>query len=145
MPSPSDSRARSEGFPEIESAIQRAKPGNTELHKANDGLGTAVAQNTMREMVAEVTASPSLYRPSKFWVDLNEINQTMLDELGVENLKRTLAQNYFNWLVTSRQDPQYQAVRRLWKCHPTLRPYLNRLEEPKLLKTLQPYLAATAA
>jgi putative sugar O-methyltransferase len=94
----------------------------------------------MREMVAEVTASPGLYRPSKFWVDLNEINQAMLDELGLENLKRTLAQNYFNWLVTSRQDPQYQAIRKLWARRPTLRPYLNRLEEPRLLKTLQPYL-----
>ncbi len=114
------------------------------MHKANDGVGSAAAQNTMREMVGEVTASPPLYRPSKFWVDLNEINQTMLDELGLENLKRTIAQNYFNWLVISRQDPQYQAVRRLWKHRPTLRPYLNRLEEPKLLKTLQPYLGRLA-
>lgn len=112
------------------------------MHKANEGgESAATTPTTMREMVTEVAASPGLYRPSKFWVDLNEINQAMLDELGLENLKRTLAQNYFNWLVTSRQDPQYQAVRSLWTRRPTLRPYLNRLEEPRLLKTLQPYLS----
>jgi putative sugar O-methyltransferase len=101
---------------------------------------TAIAQDTLRAMVKEVAESSELYRPSKFWVDLNEINQAMLDELGLDNLKRTLAQNYFNWLVTSKQDPQYRAVRKLWMRRPSLQPYRNRLEAPSLLKTLQPYL-----
>ena len=71
-------------------------------------------------MVVEVAGSPEIYRPSRFWVDLNEINQTMLDELGLENLKRTLAQNYFNWLVISKKDPQYMAARKLWAKRPSL-------------------------
>ena len=91
-------------------------------------------------MVSEVAASHELYRPSRFWKDLNEINQAMIDELGLENLKRTLAQNYFNWLIISKADPQYKAIRNLWLKRPSLQPYLNRLEEPALLKTLQPYL-----
>jgi putative sugar O-methyltransferase len=91
-------------------------------------------------MVAEVAGSSDLYRPSKFWLDLNDINQAMLDELGLDNLKRTLAQNYFNWMVTSKHDPQFRAVRKLWRRHPSIQPYLNRLEVPSLLKTLQPYL-----
>ena len=94
----------------------------------------------LKAMVSEVAASPQIYRPSRFWVDLNEINQAMLDQLGLENLKRTLAQNYFNWLVISKKDPQYRAVRRLWFRRPSLRPFLNRLESPSLLQTLQPYL-----
>ncbi len=98
------------------------------------------ARDTLQAMVAEVAGSPEIYRPSRFWVDLNEINQTMLDELGLENLKRTLAQNYFNWLVISKKDPQYMAARKLWAKRPSLQPYLNRLETPSLLKTLQPYL-----
>ena len=111
------------------------------MQKADEVLEAAAkAQATLREMVAEVAASLPLYRPSKFWVDLNQINQAMLDELGLDNLKRTVAQNYFNWLVTNRLDPQYRAVRRLWARRPTLRPYLNRMTAPRLLKTLQPYL-----
>lgn len=117
--------------------------GSFDLHTPNDGIESAastLARDNLRSMVAEVAASSDLYRPSKFWVDLNEINQTMLDELGLENLKRTLAQNYFNWLVTSNKDPQFRAVLKLWLKRPSLRPYLNRLEIPSLLKTLQPYL-----
>ncbi len=91
-------------------------------------------------MVGEVAASHELYRPSRFWKALNEINQAMIDELGLENLKRTLAQNYFNWLIISKSDPQYRAIRKHWLHRPSLQPYLNRLEVPALLKTLQPYL-----
>lgn len=107
----------------------------------SDKLGSAPkAEDALRAMVAETAASSDLYRPSRFWKDLNQINQTMLDELGLDNLKRTLAQNYFNWLITNKRDPQYQAVRRLWVRHPTLQPYFNKFEMPSLLRTLQPYL-----
>lgn len=99
------------------------------------------AEETLRAMVSETAESSELYRPSQFWKDLNQINQAMLDELGLQNLKRTLAQNYFNWLITSDKDPQYRSVRRHWMRHPTLQPYLNRLETPTLLQTLQPYLS----
>src|SRR5437667_254939 len=97
-------------------------------------------QSALRDMVSEVSGSPPLYRPSRFWTDLNEINQAMLDELGLENLKRTVAQNYFNWLITSKQDPQYRAVRKLWVRRPSLQPYLNKLEYPSLLRTSQSYV-----
>ncbi len=101
---------------------------------------TIQGHEALRAMLAEIAESPELYRPSRFWDDLNQINQAMLDELGLENLKRTLAQNYFNWLITSRKDPQYLAIRKLWAKRPSLQPYLNRLEKPTLLTTLQPYL-----
>src|SRR6266478_7491082 len=97
-------------------------------------------QNALRDMVSEVAESPALYRPSRFWTDLNEINQTMLDELGLENLKRTVAQNYFNWLITSKQGSQYRAVRKLWIRRSSLQPYLNELEYPSLLRTSQSYV-----
>ena len=93
----------------------------------NEAFAPATGRDSLEAMIAEVNNSPPLYRPSRFWVDVNEINQTMLDELGLENLKRTLAQNYFNWLITSKKDPQYLAVRRLWTKRPSLQPYLNRL------------------
>ncbi len=102
-------------------------------------------QAALQAMIAEVERGPSIYRPSRFWADVNAINQTMLDELGMENFKRTLAQNYFNWLVTNKNDPQFKAIRRRWFARPSLQPYLNRMETPSLLKTLQPYLQKLAA
>ncbi len=109
------------------------------MHATNESLGSG-SREVLRAMVKEVAESPELYRPSRFWSDINEINQAMIDELGLENLKRTLAQNYFNWLITSKSDPQFRAVRKLWLKRPSLQPFLNRLERPSLLKTVQPYL-----
>jgi putative sugar O-methyltransferase len=86
------------------------------------------------EMVAEVEKGSPLYRPSRFWKDLNEINSTMLRKHGLENFKRTVAQNYFNWMVISEDDPQYRSVRKLCPDAESLRNHL-RLERPKLLRT----------
>lgn len=88
----------------------------------------------LREMVAEVENGPALYRPSRFWKDLNEINSNMLSKYGLENFKRTVAQNYFNWMVISEDDPQYRSVSKLCSDPDSLRPHL-RLERPELLRT----------
>lgn len=119
--------------------MQLPLPTANELQQPGESAG-----ELLRQMFSEVAAGPEIYRPSRFWTDMNDINQAMLDELGLVNIKRTLAQNYFNWLVTSPKDPQFRAVRRLWLKHPTLQPFLNRLETPSLLKTLQPYLGKLA-
>jgi putative sugar O-methyltransferase len=97
-------------------------------------------QQVLKEMVVEVVNGPEIYRPSRFWEQLNDINKEMLEELGIENFKRSVAQNYFNWLVTTKEDPQYRSVRKLWARRPSLQPYLNRMEKPSLLRTVQPYL-----
>ncbi len=97
-------------------------------------------QQVLNEMIVEVINGPEIYRPSQFWEQINSINKNMLEELGIKNFKRSVAQNYFNWLVTNRKDPQYRSVRKLWARRPTLQPYLNRMEKPSLLRTLQPYL-----
>ncbi len=86
-------------------------------------------------MIDEVDASPALYRPSRFWDDLNSINAQWLDEFGLENFKRTVAQNYFNWLVVAHQDPQFRAVLGAWLRRPALRPLLTRMPDPGLLRT----------
>jgi putative sugar O-methyltransferase len=87
------------------------------------------------EMAAEVDAGSDLYRPSTFWKDLNSINKQWLEEFGLENFKRTVSQNYFNWLIRSPRDPQFLAVLRQWLHRPTAAPLFSRLERPDLLKT----------
>jgi putative sugar O-methyltransferase len=77
-----------------------------------------------------VTAAPAIYRPGEFWDALIASNLEMLESEGIANFKRTVSNNYYNWLVTSRHDPQMRSAVGGWLRHPTLAPLLNRLEQP---------------
>lgn len=82
----------------------------------------------MNQMVHEVRNSSDLYRPSRFWELLGQQNQEMLSEHGMENFKRTVGQNYFNWLVIHPENTQLRNIFRHWRTHPTLAPFLNTME-----------------
>jgi len=88
-----------------------------------------------KAIVAEVEGSPEIYRPSRFWDHLNSINTQWLEDLGLANFKRTVAQNYYNWLIVSRKDPQFLRVARAWLRAPSLRPLLSRMDSPEMLRT----------
>src|SRR5215218_6686446 len=88
-----------------------------------------------KAIVAEIDASPEIYKPSRFWDHLNSVNTQWLDELGIANFKRTVAQNYYNWLIVSRRDPQFRAVLREWLRSPSLRPLRTRMHRPEMLRT----------
>lgn len=62
-------------------------------------------------MFASLAAGPEIYQPSKFWEQLNEQNVAQLEDQGLHNLKRTLAQNYFTWVVGVRS-PLFQHLSR---------------------------------
>ena len=79
-------------------------------------------------MVEELQRSSALYRPSRFWEGLARENEQMLSRHGLANLKRTVGQNYFNWLVVHPENAQLRNALRYWRSHPTLRPLLNRME-----------------
>ncbi len=86
-------------------------------------------------MVEEVASGLEIYRSSNFWTSLNTLNNAMIDELGLKNFKRTVSQNYFNWLVISRKDIQFKSVLKNFLRRPTLQPLLNRMRSPELLRT----------
>jgi putative sugar O-methyltransferase len=48
-----------------------------------------------------------IFLPSKFWKVLNEKNIRQLESEGIDNLKQTVAQNYFTWVV-GRNDEQFR-------------------------------------
>ncbi len=52
-----------------------------------------------------------VYLPSKFWEALNKKNIKQLEVEGIENLKQTVAQNYFTWVV-GRRDEQFRYLAR---------------------------------
>lgn len=69
-------------------------------------------------MTEEVMSGPDIYRPSRFWEDLNERNRRQIDEVGFASFKRTVNQNYFNWLIVNPRDPQFWRLLRSWFTRP---------------------------
>lgn len=68
-------------------------------------------RHVLEDMVVEYISSPPVYRPSKFWDNLNQLNAQWLIDDGINNFKRSVNNNYFNWMVGSRS-PYFQAVTR---------------------------------
>jgi putative sugar O-methyltransferase len=79
-------------------------------------------------MRAHVAGAPAIYRPGAFWEELLERDVEMLRAEGVRNFKRTVNNNYYNWLVISWTDPQMRAAVRRWVERPSLAPLLARME-----------------
>jgi putative sugar O-methyltransferase len=69
-------------------------------------------------MFAEMSAAPDVVRPSRMWERLGRRNLDQLQTTGIGEFKRTLNNNYFQWLPTSRRDPQFQALLPLWARRP---------------------------
>ena len=86
-------------------------------------------------MMAEVRLAPPIYQPSAFWEELCATNVAMIRQHGLENFKLSLAQNYYNWLVTSPRDRQFLRVLRLWLSHPRLSPWTTRMGDISRLWT----------
>ncbi|HWF26592.1 MAG TPA: putative sugar O-methyltransferase [Solirubrobacteraceae bacterium] len=82
-----------------------------------------------------VEAAAPIYRPGAFWNDLIDANLAMLEADGIDRFKRTVSNNYYNWLVTDPRDPQLQTAFRNWLRHPTLAPLVNHLKEATGLRT----------
>jgi putative sugar O-methyltransferase len=87
--------------------------GSTVLSKS-DGIGRLI-----QEMSAEVEEGPAVYRPSRFWELVGGVNESQLSERGFETFKRTINQNYFNWLIANPKDVQFRALIRHWIAHPS--------------------------
>ena len=73
----------------------------------------------IRGMGLEVADGPEIYRPSQFWTYLADVNADQLSRTGFGRFKRTINQNYFNWLITRPQDPQFRSLLKSWIRHPT--------------------------
>jgi putative sugar O-methyltransferase len=59
-------------------------------------------RQTIDQMFEGLANGPQIYQPSEFWKQLNEKNVQQLEKSGIGNIKRTLAQNYFTWVVGMR-------------------------------------------
>ena len=85
-------------------------------------------------MVEQVDASPAIFRPSAFWKASQKRNLGQLTTSRLENFKRTINQNYFNWVPTTVEDNQFRALLRLTSEHPSLDAFQAELDEIDLFE-----------
>jgi putative sugar O-methyltransferase len=85
-------------------------------------------------MVSELEADDPVFLPSAFWRDLNSKNTRMLEAEGLANFKRTVSQNYFNWLIDDPKHPLIRHAFRQWCQRPNLLPFLSWLKETQRLR-----------
>jgi putative sugar O-methyltransferase len=90
-------------------------------------------QATLDAMFRHMESLEEDLRPSAFWAAGARHNEDLLKRYGVENFKRTVNQNYFNWIPLSRSDNQYRQVEAYWQAHPDPRALQAELEDWDLL------------
>ena len=85
------------------------------LHEAGAATQslTADARHSIDQMKHEMQAAPAVDHPSAFWKVMGEINERILGWSGERNFKRTLNQNYFNFIPTESDEPRMVRLRRL--------------------------------
>ena len=85
------------------------------LHDAGSAtnLLTTEARQSIEQMRQEMIAAPAVVHPSAFWTDMGEVNERVLGWSGEANFKRTLNQNYFNFIPIAPDDPRMVRMRRL--------------------------------
>lgn len=73
---------------------------SNETETAADASAVAfAAYPELRPMFDEFSNFRAEILPSKYWVELNRKNLAQLADSGYDNFKRTLARNYFTWIV----------------------------------------------
>ena len=68
------------------------------------------------------------FKPSRFWDQICAKHEQILDQLGIDNFKRSVTHQYQNWLIHSNQDIQWRRLREIWKANGTWQPVLNTVE-----------------
>jgi putative sugar O-methyltransferase len=76
-------------------------------------LLTAESRNAIAQMWQELDVGPAVDRPSAFWKEMGKVNERVLDWSGEANFKRTLNQNYFNFIPIAADDARMVRMRRL--------------------------------
>lgn len=85
-------------------------------------------------MWAEMERAPAIVQPSDFWRSLNERNTRQLDDLGFARFKRTVNQNYFNWVPHTLRDDQLRAMAKQALRHPQPHVLTSRLGDISTLE-----------
>lgn len=92
----------------VEAARNRQKDAVKRLHEAGaqDFRLSPASRASLDEMFREIERAEAIYQPSRFWEFFSESNVRFLGWGGEENFKRTVNQNYFNFIPELAGDPK---------------------------------------
>jgi putative sugar O-methyltransferase len=65
----------------------------------------------IKSMIHLLSISPEIYQPSKLWLYFLVFNTFQIEEGGIENFKRTVNHNYFNWTADADINTQFEALK----------------------------------
>jgi putative sugar O-methyltransferase len=85
-------------------------------------------------MLAESQRMPDIYQPSQFWRRLNAINVAQIEQHGIQNFKRTVNQNYYNWIPPALEYNQIRNLTEFWAGHPSPVPQRAQMKKCSLLE-----------
>jgi putative sugar O-methyltransferase len=71
------------------------------------------------EVDDEIAQAADIYRPSDFWTMLQRRNSSQIRGARIATLKRSINNNYFNWLPGDFNDNQVRALMRFWLSRPS--------------------------
>lgn len=97
------------------------------------GLNEMTLRKALDRMFEDLAEHGGVFQPSEFWRMHNDRNVQALEDSGLENIKRTVARNYFTWIVGTVRDIQFRTL--VLKTHPA--------DWAKVLRNLPSYDAAT--
>ena len=106
-------------------AMNMQSPGEQLLANTPPGVVEA--------MLDELETDP-VFLPSAFWRELSQKNMKMLELEGLSNFKRTLSQNYYNWMITSPHHRLFRHAFLTWLRRPNLLPLKTKIEEIEQLR-----------
>ena len=78
---------------------------------------------------------PDIFQPTAFWSTFQQQNYKQILAGGLENFKRTINQNYFNWIPTSPDDNQFRALLRLTAEFPSVEAFGAEIGDTKNLSS----------
>jgi putative sugar O-methyltransferase len=87
----------------------------------------------LRQMLEDCARMPEIYQPSPFWYHLNAVNASQIERYGLDNFKRTINQNYYNWVPANIEDNQIRKLMSYWVSHPSLLPLEVQIEDDSSL------------
>lgn len=82
----------------------------------------------------ELDSAKPVYHPSKLWEFFNKVNLEQLRLSGLHGFKRTINQNYFNFLPLSLFDPQLSRLAKWSLLHPSLTFFKTKVFDPDVLQ-----------
>jgi putative sugar O-methyltransferase len=89
-----------------------AKEGSLKDHFFG-ALVASLETTDLRIMMNHIASAPKIYQPSQFWLYFSTYNALQIELGGIENFKRTVNNNYFNWTAEVHVDQQLNALKKL--------------------------------